>query len=415
MDDRLLEEKIIEALKVKIPKSQNYIDGIRNCTIGMFTSDNIKNIKQVSKIKKATAITISTIVIGVSIATAIKINQKPKENKEAIASNIIVANNNETLNNDDTNQLQNGNITQKETQTNTQNIISEKVETKKNNKINKTQKVKEKVVVAKVETSKQVEEVVNDQNKTNETNQSEDVKNEVIDNENKNINNDVKNDWEIETSSIENAIIKYNGLQTKDLIIPSTINGTKLTRIKSIGEIRLNLEGKLTISEGITNIITSAFESSKIETIKLPSTLQIIGKSVFANCKNLSGEIEIPNGVTSIGISSFENDEKITSFEVPESITLISDNAFAGTGIIQITIPSKINTMGEKIFANCKNLTNINMNIPSTSSIRKSKTFDGMTGKKVEVKWSDGVIDTYENGILAEKTENPVLPGGSNE
>ena len=56
--------------------------------------------------------------------------------------------------------------------------------------------------------------------------------------------------------------------------------------------------------EGLEEIKESAFSSSNISEIQLPSTLKKIGRDAFSSCKNLKC-IRIPDGITVIEDSVF--------------------------------------------------------------------------------------------------------------
>lgn len=82
-----------------------------------------------------------------------------------------------------------------------------------------------------------------------------------------------------------------------------------------------------TVPEGITEIKTEVFYNyTNLTSINLPSSLQIIGGSVFRNCTFT--EIELPEGLKSIGGLAFWNCKNLTEITIPESVTTIYDWAF---------------------------------------------------------------------------------------
>ena len=65
---------------------------------------------------------------------------------------------------------------------------------------------------------------------------------------------------------------------------------------------------------------------------------------------------------TRIGGYAFKHCQKMTSINLPETITSIDGYAFDGcSGLTSITIPSKVTTINNYLFQNCSNLTTINL------------------------------------------------------
>ena len=119
----------------------------------------------------------------------------------------------------------------------------------------------------------------------------------------------------------ELSITGYNPLGGLDVVIPSYIDGYKVTTIAS-----------------------NAFESKGLKSVVIPNTVKTIGADAFR--KNKLTNVTIPSSVTLIGNSAFANN-KLTNVEIPSSITRIGDYAFAGNPNIVITNNSSIeNTVG---------------------------------------------------------------------
>lgn len=113
--------------------------------------------------------------------------------------------------------------------------------------------------------------------------------------------------------------------QLKSLVFPI---GTTQIRTSVLSGCE-NLES-VTIPEGVTGIGINAFYgcSQKLNSVKLPSTLQTIGYSAFYDCDQLS-EITIPKSVTSIGQSAFGSSTKLKSVMLAkDSVPTIAKYAF---------------------------------------------------------------------------------------
>ncbi|MCF0135503.1 MAG: leucine-rich repeat domain-containing protein, partial [Lachnospiraceae bacterium] len=104
--------------------------------------------------------------------------------------------------------------------------------------------------------------------------------------------------------------------------------------------------------------ITSApwgYHWKSIEQIVLPEGLTFISDSAFCGL-NIT-EITIPNTVTRIGFSAFEGCENLSGvLVIPESVTQIGDYAFANTGISGVSMPEPEPQLGVGVFLGCWNL-----------------------------------------------------------
>ena len=107
---------------------------------------------------------------------------------------------------------------------------------------------------------------------------------------------------------------------------------------------------------GCDDSVTSAVIPSEINGVKVTS----IGYAAFYDCGSLTS-ITIPEGVTSIGDYVFIHCHSLTSITIPEGVTSIGDGAFESCGLTSITIPKGVTSIGNDAFYNCGSLTSINV------------------------------------------------------
>ena len=82
------------------------------------------------------------------------------------------------------------------------------------------------------------------------------------------------------------------------------------------------------VEEGITEIGENAFRNmAKLETVSLPSTLQVIGYQAFAYCRNLQ-TVTGGNGVTVIEASAFRYCNQLADISLSSALTLVEESAF---------------------------------------------------------------------------------------
>ena len=125
-------------------------------------------------------------------------------------------------------------------------------------------------------------------------------------------------------SSTHNAILNYNVLtnpkttrtdeEVQNLVIPSILNGVKITKIgdsfaNKIDYLGLDLKS-VVIPNGIMEICEYAFSGNQLTSITIPNTVTSIG--VFAFYMNQLTSITIPSSVTSIGSDAFGSNTNLT-------------------------------------------------------------------------------------------------------
>ena len=113
------------------------------------------------------------------------------------------------------------------------------------------------------------------------------------------------------------------------------------------------------VIESVTVIDSYAFNNcSNLQAISIPASVTEIGKSCFLKCENLK-KVEIMGGVQKIGVGAFMG-TKISSMNIPESVTTIGNYAFAFCSELEsISIPSKTVEIGESILTGCSALERI--------------------------------------------------------
>lgn len=113
------------------------------------------------------------------------------------------------------------------------------------------------------------------------------------------------------------------------------------------------------LPEGITEIGASAFRSTGLASITLPSTVTEINSFAFSDCEKLE-VIKIPSGVTEISSSAFKNCKGLKSIELPDSITSIGSEMFYGCESLKsVKIPAGVTSIGSSAFKNCTSLASI--------------------------------------------------------
>ena len=84
--------------------------------------------------------------------------------------------------------------------------------------------------------------------------------------------------------------------------------------------------------------------------IIIPDTITVIHDNAFYNCQNVES-ITLPNSITEIGDFAFYNCKLVTSLLIPDSVTTIGEAAFFGCdNLVQVVIPDSVSSVGSSIF-----------------------------------------------------------------
>lgn len=110
----------------------------------------------------------------------------------------------------------------------------------------------------------------------------------------------------------------------------------------------------LEVPNSVSTIGENAFRDCKsMRSIILPSSLAVVEKELFRGCENLT-QVKFPENLTTIGENAFRDCKGLPSIELPEGLTTIKNNAFRGTSLTELTLPSSMLQIGDKIVEKCK-------------------------------------------------------------
>ena len=222
------------------------------------------------------------------------------------------------------------------------------------------------------------------------------------------------------------SITEYNGSDT-DVIIPSEIDGKKVTEIgqKAFCD---HFSENITIPNSVTKIGRRAFaECVFLSGITISDSVVQIDAEVFDGCislksinvsesnknyKSVDGilfskdmskivaypggmgdEYVIPNSVTEICGGAFMGCINLTSITIPDSVTKIDSSAFGYCEYLEnIIIPDSVTQIGKYAFSNCTELKNVT--IPNNLEQIEEGVFSKSGLKNVKI--PDSVTTIYQ-------------------
>lgn len=127
---------------------------------------------------------------------------------------------------------------------------------------------------------------------------------------------------------------------------------------KTIGDNSFRCAGlkDAVISNDVETIGLAAFQQNNLSSIILPDSVKSIGAGCFATNPTLE-KIDLSNSLTEIPGGAFGCSDgvnymtNLTSIKIPESITSIGQNAFAGNNFHEINIPKSVKSIGKYAFS----------------------------------------------------------------
>lgn len=166
---------------------------------------------------------------------------------------------------------------------------------------------------------------------------------------------DITSDWQYITE-IASAPAGKNGLFGSETEGFDTVELPN--ELKKIGDFAFQNCGisEVAFPARLEEIGTSAFQNNKLTSVILPDTVTKLGNGAFAT-NPLLERISISKGLTEIPTAAFGcSDAKnymtnLTSIIIPDGITSIGANAFAGNNFHNIVIPSSVKTIGNYAFS----------------------------------------------------------------
>ena len=183
-------------------------------------------------------------------------------------------------------------------------------------------------------------------------------------------------------SETEIEITGYSNPMAEELVIPSEIDGKKVTAIAQ-----------------------SAFADRPTKTVRIPSSVKKIDVRAFENCTQLQSVVfDGESELATISYSAFCGCESLSSFDIPSSVTGISSYAFYGCKSLagSVGLPAGLEYFGVGAFAECGGVTEFEL-----SEINAEyKTVGGVLYNKAENR-----LICYPSGRTAAEFDVPLSVG----
>ncbi len=116
---------------------------------------------------------------------------------------------------------------------------------------------------------------------------------------------------------------------------------------------------QLTIGDEVEAVPNYFAYGSRLTSVQIPASVTAIGDYAFASCSSLSNA-QLPAGLISIGNGAFQNCTAMSNIALPGSLTTIGAEAFTGcVGITNLSVPASVTSFGHHAFFDCSGLESI--------------------------------------------------------
>ncbi|MBP3716443.1 MAG: leucine-rich repeat domain-containing protein [Paludibacteraceae bacterium] len=150
------------------------------------------------------------------------------------------------------------------------------------------------------------------------------------------------------------------------------------------------------IPEGVKEICEGACAYASFREVSLPSSLEAMYDSCFANCTNLTS-VSIPSKVVVFGNSAFIQDTSLTIALIAEGVANVGISAFQNcTNLQNVDIPSTVNAIGDYAFWNCPGIETFT-NRASVPQQAKPNIFSKNTAKSAVLYVEEPAKNVFKN------------------
>lgn len=153
---------------------------------------------------------------------------------------------------------------------------------------------------------------------------------------------------------------------------------------------------------------------TSLQEVEIPETIKVIGKHAFCSCQSLSDADLFSNtSLETIEQSAFYDCRRLKSLVLPETLREIGNYAFSRSGIVKITIPGNVSSIGTGAFMECKSLRSIIL--PNSITEISPLCFSECTELE-SVTLCEGVVRIQDNAFTdCSKLKEIVIPYGVEE
>ena len=150
--------------------------------------------------------------------------------------------------------------------------------------------------------------------------------------------------------------------QTPDLVVPSEIDGLRVTAIAEKAFQGCSWVETLSLPEGLLSVGNYAFQDcTGLRAAHLPEGLGSLGYGAFFNCASLE-EASVPGPVGTLAHSAFFNCTALRSVTLGEGITSLGSSSFQScSSLASVELPSTLTSLEDRCFYCCSSLASLEL------------------------------------------------------
>ena len=136
-----------------------------------------------------------------------------------------------------------------------------------------------------------------------------------------------------------------------------------LTSIGDYAFAETQISGHAELPEGIKYLGAGAFRNTHIDYVSPPDNpngITSISRELFQGCTNLD-YIYIPRNITEVAGYAFDGCTNLSYVRLSPNLITLGEYAFQNTELEYLKIPSKVESLSESVFKNCKNLESLSL------------------------------------------------------
>lgn len=93
-----------------------------------------------------------------------------------------------------------------------------------------------------------------------------------------------------------------------------------------------------------------------LQSIRIASSITIIGNSAFFNCSKLSNLV-LPDNLENMGVNAFKDCISLDSITIPDKVSVVPDYSFENNrSLTKVILGANVSTLGKNAFAKCDNM-----------------------------------------------------------
>lgn len=151
----------------------------------------------------------------------------------------------------------------------------------------------------------------------------------------------------------------------REIVIPDSVQTVETLAFDGCVSLK-----NVTVPENLTDFGQNPFKDTALANEKMEKNEPLIINNIVIDCSKCTGDVVIPDGVTKIGNSAFDrfvdNNEGLVSVTLPDSVETIGKYAFAHClNLEKINIPENLKTIDDYAFFQCKKIKD-NLTLPES-------------------------------------------------